>query len=107
MLRFNSALGAAIVAMALAAVAGAQEFPAKRVRPQHLSENWQGSPESYLTAGRVVLRSFEVDTSSGNMRIKGQLWSDFEVESGHGSPAGQLMGLEVDVGLYERSTDID
>lgn len=109
MLRLNSALGAALVtaAIALAAAAGAQEFPAKRVRPQHLAENWQGSPEAYLTEGRVVLRSFEVDTSSGNMRITGKLWSDFEVESGKGSPAGQLMGLEVDIGLYEVSTDID
>jgi len=109
MLRFGSALCAAIAVLtvALAAGASAQEFPAKRVRPQHLSENWVGSPEAYLTEGRVVLRSFEVDTSSGNMRITGKLWSDFEVESGHGSPAGQLMGLEIDVGLYELSTDID
>ncbi len=109
MLRFGSAQCAAIAVMALALATGlgAQEFPAKRIRPQHLSENWQGSPEAYLTEGRVVLRSFEVDTSSGNMRITGKLWSDFEVENGKGSPAGQLMGLEVDVGLYELSTDID
>jgi hypothetical protein len=109
MLRLNSALCAAIAVLALAFATGAsaQEYPAKRVRPQHLAENWQGSPEAYLTAGRVVVRSFEIDMSSGNMRITGKLWSDFEVESGNGVPAGQLMGLEIDVGLYEISSDID
>jgi hypothetical protein len=107
MLRIHHLLGAAMVALALSSGAGAQEYPGKRVRPPHLAENWQGSPESYLTEGRVVLRSFEVDTSTGAMRITGRLWSDFEVESGHGVPAGQLLGIEVEVSLHEQVTDMD
>ena len=107
MLRFHYLLGAAMVALALSSGAGAQEYPGKRVRPPHLAENWVGSPEAYLTEARVVLRSFEVDTSSGAMRITGKLWSDFEVEAGRGVPAGQLLGLEVEVSLHEQSTDID
>ena len=105
MLRIRFALFAAAM-LALPSLC-AQEYPGKRVRPPHLAENWVGSPEAYLTEGRIVLRSFEIDTSAGGMRINGKLWSDFEVEAGNGSPAGQLMGIEVEVSLHEVASDID
>lgn len=82
-------------------------FPASRVRPPHLGENWQGSPEAYLLEARVVLRSFEAVVAPDGMRISGSLWSDFEVEAGHGLPAGQIQGLQVEVGLYQLASETD
>ena len=82
-------------------------FPAHRVRAPHLAENWEGSPEAYLTESRVVLRSLIVSSTGTNMTISGRLWSDFEVEEGHGFTPGQLLGLEVKVSLHEQFSDAD
>jgi hypothetical protein len=82
-------------------------FAAQRVRAPHLAENWEGSPESYLTESRIVLRSMSVSSNGTNMRISGRLWSDFEVEGGRGFDAGQLLGLAVKISLHEQATDQD
>lgn len=41
------------------------------------------------------------------MRISGKLWSDFEVEAGHGTRSGQIPGLQVEVGLYQLASEND
>ncbi len=82
-------------------------FPASRVRSQHLIENWAGSPEAYLLEGRIVLRDFQVQAEGGGMRISGRIWSDFETVDSKGWRVGQVLGVSIEVGLYEISSEID
>jgi len=97
-----AALAAVLLAGNLAAQAAVRpDFPASRVR---LVRGPMQAPDPYYPQNRVILRHFELNVSGGGMQISGDVFVDFDCDSAPASlkaPSGQIMGLKIDVQLYD------
>ncbi|MCC6573438.1 MAG: hypothetical protein IT462_06570 [Planctomycetes bacterium] len=103
-----SAIKTTLALLALSAIGAGvccAEFPAHRVRLQR-DQMQNPLPPSIYIDNRVVVRNFrlEANGAGSGIVIKGEVWTDFEVEAGHGLPEGQMTGLKVEVSLSEMRT---
>ncbi|MCC6573439.1 MAG: hypothetical protein IT462_06575 [Planctomycetes bacterium] len=96
-------IAAALSALcAVGASACFAEFPAHRVKLDRAAMQNPFPPTVYDT-NHLVLKNFTLEASASGtgVKVKGEFWTDFEVEGGHKLEAGQMTGIKVDVSLLE------
>jgi len=100
------ALLVALFAGPLLAQAVRPGFPGSRVR---MVRPVNHAPEPYYHQNRVVLRHLEIVPAAGGMQISGDVFTDFDCDQAPAAlkaPPGQVMGLKIDVQLYNVSVVI-
>ncbi|MHC4839964.1 MAG: hypothetical protein ACYTDT_03245 [Planctomycetota bacterium] len=111
MYRVSSLLALALMISATGALQAQDTtgFPAERVRWKQWERNDNGEikipgvqPFEKYTENRIVIKEVNVDTDGSDFAISGEIFTDFEIdEAPSGFKSGQMMGIKIDVRLYE------
>lgn len=104
-MKFTTALSLMSLVVMSAGLAAQQpqqrpDYPANRVR---LVRPANHAPEPYYHQNRIIVRHSEINAVGTGMQISGDIFTDFDCDrapTALKAPAGQIMGLKIDVQLY-------